>query len=118
MLLDSGTATIWRKETRSLPGEMPKGTYTEEVFRSYYGDKTVGFARYATAKAQDMRADLLIEIQRCGGINTADRCQLISYGDTGISGYYKIIQCQHRNNEDGLPVTDLTLERIDSIDQP
>lgn len=118
MLLDSGIATIWRLETTSQPGEMPKGTYSQEYYKSYYGEKTVGFARYWAAKAHDMQASLMIEIQRNGGINTADRCELASYMDTGVSGFYKILQVQHLNNEDGLPVTDLTLERIDAIDQP
>lgn len=117
MLLDSGIATIWRLETVSRPGEMPKGTYSREYYKSYYGEKTVGFARYWAAKAHDMQASLMIEIQRNGGINTADRCELDSYMDTGVSGFYKIVQVQHLNNEDGLPVTDLTLERIEAIDQ-
>ena len=52
------------------------------------------------------------------GSITADRCELASYMDTGVSGFYKILQVQHLNNEDGLPVTYLTLERIEAIDQP
>ncbi len=118
MLMDSGIATIWRSELMSNPGEMPKESFTKEYFKSYYGNKTVGFARYWTAKAHDSQANFLIEIQRNAGITTADRCQLEPYLDQEVSGYYKILQVQHLEDEDGLPVTDLTLERIDCIDEP
>lgn len=118
MLLDSGVATIWRRGEASEPGTMPMEEYTAELFKSYYGDKTVGFARYWTAQAHDRKASLLIEIQRCGAIDTADRCELESVTDTGASGMYSIIQVQHVTNEDGLPMTDLTLERIDGNDEP
>lgn len=118
MLLDSGIATIWRLELTNQPGEMPTEAYTNQVFKSYYGDKTVGFQRYWTAQAHDSQANFLIEIQRNAGITTADRCQLKPYLDVEAAGYCKIIQIQHLLDDDGLPVTDLTLERIDAIDEP
>ena len=64
------------------------------------------------------RADLLIEIQRFSGASTAQRVQLSPQVDIGLAGYYKILQFQHINDEDGLPVTDLTLERIGAIYEP
>ena len=118
MRLDSGIATIWRAELTSSPGEMPRESFTQEYFKSYYGDKTVGFARYWTAKAHDSQATFLVEIQRNAGITTADRCQLAPYLDLEVAGYYKILQVQHLEDDNGLPVTDLTLERIDCIDEP
>lgn len=118
MLLDAGVATIWRKEEISSPGEMPIEKYTIPFFKSYYGEKNVGYSRYWTAKAHDMQADFLVEIQRNTGISTADRCQLEPYYGAEMEGYYKIVQVQHLLNSDNLPVTDLTLERIDAIDEP
>lgn len=118
MRLDSGIATIWRAELTSSPGEKPKESFTREFFKSYYGDKTVGITRYWTAKAHDSQANFLVEIQRNAGITTADRCQLKAYLDAEVDGYYKILQVQHLLDENGLPVTDLTLERIDCIDEP
>lgn len=93
-------------------------SYTQKLYRGYYGEKTVGINRFYTAKAHDDRADLLIQISRCPEISTADRCALRCYGRGKGKIYYKILQVQHVTDEDGLPATDLTLERIDSIDAP
>lgn len=38
--------------------------------------------------------------------------------DAAAAGYYKILQVQHLLDEDGQPVTDLTLERVNAIDEP
>lgn len=116
MLLDSGIATIWRGTNTAPAGDMPVIEYTIQFFQSYYGDKTVGINRYWTAMAHDDRADLLVEIQRNSGISTADRCEISPVLDIESAGMYKIIQVQHLLDEDGQPVTDLTLERIHAID--
>lgn len=116
MLLNDGIAKILRCENNAKPGQLPKPLWGTQVFASYYGNKTVGVQRYWTAAAHDDRADLLIEIQRCAAISTADHCVLQPVLDEAVAGVYKIIQVQHLLDEDGQPVTDLTLERIESID--
>ena len=118
MLLDSGIAVIWQGRNIFPAGSKPVIVYDQEYYKSYYGNKTVGISRYWTAKAQDDRADLLIEIQRNSGISTADRCQLYPSLDAADAGYYKILQVQQITDEDGQPVTDLTLERLDAVDEP
>ena len=118
MLLNDGVATIWGPAETGEPGGKPKTKYTDKVYMSYYGQKTVGVTRYWTAQAHDGRADLLVEIQRFSGVTTAQRVQLAPQVDTGLAGYYKIIQYQHLTNENGLTVTDLTLERIGALDEP
>ena len=117
MLLNAGIATIWRAVNTAPAGDMPDMQYTQQYFQSFYGDKTVGITRFWTAKAHDDQADFLIEIQRNSGIKTSDRCQLEPNFDEGNAGYYRILQVQHLLNDDGLPVTDLTLERIEAIDE-
>lgn len=112
MLLDSGIALIWQYENTAEPGRMPAPSRGKQRFASCYGDKTVGIQRYWTAAAHQDRADLLIEIQRCAGISTRDRCQLKPSMDAAAAGMYKILQVQHLLDEDGQPVTDLTLERM------
>lgn len=118
MLLDGGIATIWRYQNTAENGEQPAPSWKNQIFASYYGDKTVGLQRYWTAQAHDDRADLLIEIQRCSAISTADRCVLQPVLDEAAAGPYKILQVQHLLNADGQPVTDLTLERIESLESP
>lgn len=118
MLLDSGIAVIWQGRNISPAGSKPVIAYDQEYYKSYYGNKTVGISRYWTAKAQDDRADLLIEIQRNAGISTADRCRLFPVLDAADAGWYKILQVQQVTDEDGQPATDLTLERLDAVDEP
>lgn len=118
MLLNDGIVTIFSPTQTAAPGKKPKTEYTTQVFASYFGQKTVGVQRYWTAAAHDDRADLLIEIQRFSDASTAQRAQLSPQVDIGLAGYYKILQFQHTNDENGLPVTDLTLERIGAIDEP
>lgn len=118
MLLDSGIATIYQYSNAAQNGRMPKPSWQTKLFASYYGDKTVGIQRYWTAAAHDDKADLLIEIQRCSAVTTADRCVLQPVLDEAAAGPYKIIQVQQLLDEDGQPVTDLTLERIESLESP
>lgn len=116
MNLDSGIAKIWRGANTSPPGSLPVIEYSTLYFSSYYGDKTVGITRFWTAKAQDDRADALIQVQRNSGISTDDRCELTPYFDEAAAGMYKILQCQQVTDEDGNPMTDLTLQRIEAIE--
>lgn len=116
MLLDAGIATIWQGRNKSSAGSMPDIMYDEQVFASYYGEKTVGIGRFWKAKAQDDCVDLLIQVQRSAKISTNYRCYLQPSGDSGATGWYKILQVQHVVDEDGQPMTDLTLQRIEGID--
>ena len=68
MELNAGIATILRGRNTAENGEMPHIVYDEEVFRSYYAEKTVGFQRFYTAQSNGSQADLLIEIQRCSAV--------------------------------------------------
>ena len=116
MELNAGIATILRGRNTAENGEMPHIVYDEEVFRSYYAEKTVGFQRFYTAQSNGSQADLLIEIQRCGAVRPSDVCRLQSFYDSGISGDYVVVQPQQVTNANGLPATDLTLQRIEPIE--
>lgn len=106
MVLDDGVVSLYRQVLISDNGDMPD--YKSELFwESYFGKKTVGVTRYYTAKAQNDNIDLLIEVQRNENISAATDCAKI--GDK----WYRITQIQHLTDDDGLPVTDLSLERIE-----
>lgn len=115
MVLDSGMLTVWRGENASPPGGMPKPSYTR-IWASYYGEKTVGVTRWYTAQQHGDHPDLLVEVQRTWELRVGtDRVVLFpaAYEDRGS---YKITQVQQVTDENGLPMTDLTLERDDGID--
>ena len=109
MRLDEGIVIIKRQINIAEPGEMPEYRW-DEIWKSYYAEKTVGYNRYYIAHAQDDRIDRLIEVQHNRNISTAiDRAEI-----DGIP--YRIVTVQQVTNEDGLPMTDLTLERIEGLE--
>lgn len=115
MPLDSGTLTVWRGENISPPGGRPSMAYSQ-VWGSYYQDMTVGIQRWYTAQQHGDRPDMVVRVQRTWALKTGtDRVILSPFGWQDGGGAYKIVQIQQVADEDGLPVTDLTLERDDGI---
>lgn len=115
MLLDSGTLTVWRGENVSPPGGKPKLAYTQ-VWGGCYGLRTVGITRWYTAQQHGDRSDLLVRVQRTYAIDPSQDLVLLAPYDHQDSGAYKITLKQDVLDEDGLPATDLTLERSVGID--
>lgn len=109
MNLDGGIAKIWRCTETAAPGGMPATEWTE-VWASYYGEQTVGIQRYYTAKAANDQVDAVIWVQRNRDIfPVRDRVEL---GGT----FYRITQVQQVTDEDGLPMTAISLERLEGLD--
>lgn len=115
MTLDSGVLII-KHPTVTSTGAMPVPSYTQ-VYEGYYAERTVGFNRYFTALAADDRIDLLVRIQRFVA-STADLAVLTPSYPDGTAGTYRIIQVQHLADEDGLFVTDLSLQRMEGVNDP
>lgn len=116
MLLDSGYLIIKRPVANTNKGGLPKESYAE-VFRSNFAEKTVGINRYFTAKANDFSVDLFVEIQRYRA-RTTDLVEVVSMVEPDLNGLYNVIQVQQIDNEDGLPVTDLSLQRYEGVIEP
>lgn len=116
MLLDAGIVTIYRITAVDADGGLPEETYSE-VFKSCYGEKVVGFSRYFTAQSVNDQIDLLLEIQRYR-VSNADIVEVESITDPDTNGFYKVIQVQHIDDTDGLPVTDLSLQRLEGVNDP
>lgn len=109
MILGDGIISIVRDKNIAEIGEMPRYE-PHEILRSYYGEKTVGVNRYYTAKGQNDSIDMLIQIQRTKEIQpSTDRACI-------AGTYYRITQLQQVTDEDGLPMTDLSLERINGLE--
>lgn len=109
MLLGDGIVTIYRQEDTAQPGEMPEYAWTQ-VWQFFFGEKTVGVNRYYTAMAHDDRTDMLIEVQRTRELSPAtDRAEI-------GGAYYRITQVQQVTDDDGLPMTDLALERVNGLE--
>ena len=114
-MLDSGTLTVWRGTNMSPAGSMPVLKYAQ-IWGSYYADRTIGIQRYYTAMQHDNRVDAMVRVQRTYELKPADDRIILSPYSHEDGNAYRIIQLQQVLDDDGLPVTDLTLERDDRID--
>lgn len=114
-MYDSGTITVRRGVDVTPPGGMPEIDY-QVVWSSYYSERTVGVTRWYNAQQYDSRADLLIRVPRIYSLNVeSDVVRLSPYSHKDKSKYL-IIQIQHVLDEDGLPASDLTLQKTEVED--
>lgn len=109
MILDTGIAVFCHTENASKAGNLP-GYERVEFHRAWYGERTVGFSRFFTAKQSNVKVDRLIRILRPPHdvvFEAEDVCEL----PDGFT--YRVVQCQYLRDEDaGEDVADISLERI------
>lgn len=114
MLLDDGVVIICNTtESEPEPGLMPEQTI-EEKYRSFFGDKTIGYGRRYAASGAGERIDRLIRVEH----HPETRTGMIALFDRGnrnseSPGQYRITNVQNLRDERGLYYTDLTLIRED-----
>lgn len=108
MLLDSGVLTIYTLKDYYSSGRVPKQKLVEHS-QHYYGERMIGFSRQYAANGVNQRIDLLARVWH-------DRSLIIGMYATDDEGtQYRITNVQHLIDEDGLRVTDLTMERLDKL---
>lgn len=112
----AGTVAIYKKRETAGAGLMPAPKWDVLRCQYYYSALTVGVTRYWTARGNNDQVDLLIRTERDASISTRDRAVLTPFTRETVGGWYKILQVQHTTDDDGLLVTDLSLERIDELD--
>lgn len=119
---DKGVVAIYRQTNVAGVGEMPTYNWTE-IYRSYYDERTVGVNRYYTAMAQNDQIDMLIEVSYTQALSTAtDKAGIDRryFGMDEIQGdnniYFRITMIQQADGDDHLPVTLLSLERVDGLE--
>lgn len=102
---DDGILKIYSVENASKPGKKPEESLHHKL-SSYFGFEKVGLTRYYKAKGADDQADESVHIYQDRSISTKDICVL----EDGLQ--YKILQAQHQEDDDGIRITVLSLERI------
>ena len=115
MPLDSGELTVWRGANTAPSGGMPVMVYTQ-IWGSYYQARTIGVNRYYTAQQHGDRADVMVRVHRTYDVNPATDKVILSPYDHKDGNAYRITQKQDVEDDNGLPATDLTLERDEGID--
>lgn len=108
MLHDAGILAICRLEDKASGGSMPKEMLVEQS-QCYYGELTIGYGRQYAAMGVNEQVDLLAEIWQDRSI----RIGMYAVADDG--NQYRIDLVQHKENEDGLRVTWLTLSRLEEL---
>lgn len=108
-MYDDGKLKLYRLQDNAKPGEMPKEklVFLQEAFFEY---RMVGYGRFYAAKGAQQQVDLLLR--------TPDPLPAVRTGMYVILEddlQYRIDNVQRTTDDDGLPVTDLTLFRLEEF---
>lgn len=115
MRFDSGEITFYAKRNSAQNGLRPAASYAE-LLTCCYAELTVGVSRYNQAKQNDAQIDMLVRIPRTFALRTEYAATIEPYSHEGSDEIFTIYQIQQTSDEDGLPVTDISLERNEGID--
>ena len=103
-MFDAGLVDIYTIFNTAEAGDIPKeGLIYGSSY--WYEERSVGITRFYAALKMDVKIERLIRIWRVNSIDTSQICKIDEV-------QYRIVQVQHVKNEDGLEVTDLSLERL------
>lgn len=115
MRFDSGEITFFTKSNSAQNGLMPVGSYTP-IMTTCYSDLTVGVSRFNQAKQNDAIIAMLLRIPRTHVLNSGDVATLAPYAYDAGDAIYQVYQVQYTEDDNGLPVTDVSLERYRGLD--
>lgn len=108
-MYDDGKLKLYRLDDSAQPGEMPKETlvFLQEAWFEF---RVVGYGRFYAAKGAQQQADHLLR--------TPEPLPQVRIGmyvilEDGLQ--YRIDNVQRTTDDDGLPVTDLTLFRLEEL---
>lgn len=104
MTLDGGILTICELVNTAEAGAMPAWQLKPRS-RHYYGERTVGYGRQYAAKGVNEQVDILVRVWRDKNIRIG------MYAIVG-NEQYRLNNVQHLLDEDGLQITDLSLQRL------
>lgn len=115
MLLDAGILILYKLTNAAANGRMPNQKLVE-FDRAYYGERTVGYNRLYAAKGVNQSIDKLIRIWRNDAVEVGDYVILEDVDlVTNKPRQYRVDAVQHLLDDDGLKVTDLTLNRLEKF---
>ena len=106
-MIYKGTLTLYHLTNTATKGLMPNPVLVSYA-SEYYGMRMVGYNRFYAAKGVNQQIDVIARIWRNTDVRINDYVIL----DDGYQ--YRIDFVQHVLDEDGLEVTDLTLQRLET----
>lgn len=105
MTFDDGILKLYSIFNNAKNGDMPKETLRYRA-SYYFHYENIGITRYYTALSHSQLLDTVLSIYQDRSISSLDIIQL----EDGI--LYKIDMIQHHEDEDGIKITTLSLERL------
>lgn len=108
-MYDDGFLKLYRLQDEAKPGEMPR---EKLVFLqgAYFEERVVGYGRYYAAKGAQQQVDKLL---RTPEPLPAVRTGMYVILENGLQ--YRVDNVQRTTDDDDLPVTDLTLFRMEEF---
>lgn len=111
-MFDGGEVKVYKVGDVSTPGDMPvEGLTFYQSF--YFEERSIGMTRNYMAMQSNKQIDRLIRIWQDRAVDVGCVC-LVTDG-VGTDVQYRVASNQHQVNDEGLKVTDLTLERVDDL---
>ena len=105
-MIFEGKLTLYSLENTAAKGLKPVEKLVK-IDDAYYGQRVIGYNRQYAALGADQKIDNLVRIWR-----RPIRAGLYAVLEDGLQ--YRIDFAQDLTDEDGLPVTDLTLSRLEA----
>jgi hypothetical protein len=109
MILDDGTLEIFELQECAAQGRKPKKILRPSFEPCFYGELNVGYKRQYAAMGVSQLIDKLVRIWQNRGIAIG----MVAVLDDGQQ--YRIDLAQHLIDENGEPVTHLTLRRLGGL---
>lgn len=108
-MYDDGKMKLYRLQDDAKPGEMPQErlVFLQEAWFEF---RVVGYGRFYAAKGAQQQADLLL---RTPEPLPDARIGMYVVLEDGLQ--YRVDNVQRTTDDDGLPVTDLTLFRLEEF---
>lgn len=112
MILDKGICSIYQTTNTAAPGDMPNETLTL-VYQSWYGEINFESSPATIGAQEGVTVSNRIRILQ-NRIVTNHDVAVLSSTQTPLSSdpKYNVIRAYHGNDDNGQPITDLTLERL------
>ena len=111
-MFDGGEAKIYKITDTSQPGDMPtEGIVLQSTY--LFEERSIGMTRTYMAMQSNAKVDRLIRIWQDRSADVGCVCVITDGIETDTQ--YRVVANQHTVNENGLKVTDLTLERLGTI---
>ena len=117
-MFDGGEVKIYKITDISQPGDMPvEGLALQST--CYFEERSIGMTRNYMAMQSNAKVDRLIRIWQDRAVTVDCVCVIFDgskvedYVEVGVQ--YRVAANQHTVNENGLKVTDLTLERLGTL---